>query len=382
MDDPRLRRAVAEVDLSAIRHNVRQARRAVGEGRNVLAVVKADAYGHGAVPVAQAALEAGASMLGVADAAEGAELRDAGIGCPIVMLGVLLEREIESVVRHQLSPTVTPPALIEPLDREAVKQDEALGVHVMVDTGMTRAGLPPADVPGVLKQIRESKKLRLAGLATHFASAEDPAKGFALEQLERFRKLLDTIGDRLPDGVLLHTANSAAIFALPEAHFDVVRQGLTLYGMYPDDSLREQVELRPALSLKASIAYLRSVPGGTPVGYGSTYVTSGPTTTAAVPLGYNDGYCRAYSNKAQALVSGRRVPVVGRVSMDCITLDVTAAPEAAVGDTVTLIGRDGQEAVAAEELAEIRGSIPYEVTCAIGRRVPRVYVDTDQEPES
>lgn len=367
-------RVWAEIDLSALRHNLSVIRQAVGPRVRILAVLKADAYGHGAVPCAWTALDAGCEMLGVGDSAEALQLREAGLPAPILILGAILEEEIPRVVQHDISVTVHSPDLLGLLDQEARRRGKTLKVHLKVDTGMARLGASPGRALDVARAVLERPHLRLEGLSTHFAAAADP-DAMRL-QLDRFRAAADELArDGIPPP-LLHAANSTALFTCPEAHFDMVRPGIALYGMDPGPLASLRLPLRPVLSLKTQVAFLKGVGEGVPVGYDGRARTARPTLLATCPAGYNDGYPYALSQRAEAVVRGRRVPVLGTVTMDYVTLDVGDVPGVAIGDEVTLIG----EGMRAEEVARRAGTIPYELTCRLGRRVKRVALNAAEMP--
>ncbi len=365
-------RVWAEIDLAALRHNLHVIRRAAGPRTRILGVVKADAYGHGALPVAWTALDAGCEILGVGDSNEAIQLREAGIPGPILILGAIVEEEIPKVVHYDVSVTVHSADLLGLLDEEARRRSRLLRVHLKVDTGMARLGCSPGRALDVARAVCDRPNLQLDGLSTHFASGSNADA--VREQLDLFRSVADELA---ADGIhppLLHAANSAALFTCPESHFDMVRPGIALYGMDPGPFARLGLPLQPVLSLKTQIAFLKGVPAGTPVGYDGRHRTARPTRIATCPAGYNDGYPHALSNRGEAVVRGRRAPVVGTVTMDYITLDVGDVPDCEVGDEVTLIG----PGLRAEELARRAGTIPYELTCRLGRRVGRIATNAGQ----
>jgi len=370
-------RTWATVDVSAVRHNVRLAREIVGPGVGVAAVVKAEAYGHGAAPVARAALEAGAAALVVANAQEGVELRGAGLDAPIIVIGASLTCDAEAIVAHGLAASLSPPAMLDAIQAEARRQGRKARVHLMVDLGMRRDGVTWDEALELASRLVAAREVELEGVASHFPTADSEDTRFAERQIAEFARLVADVSAIGLRPRYAHLAASAAILRLPQSHFNLVRLGILLYGMspLPRTAMATLAGWQPVLSWRARVVYLRRVAAGTEVGYGHTYVTPRATVLATLPVGYYDGYLRAYSNNADVLIHGRRVPVVGRVSMDYVTVDVGDVPEAAVGDVATLIGRDGAECIRAEELAERRGTIPYEVTCAIGPRVRRIYVE-------
>ena len=347
-------------------------REAVGPHTRILAVVKADAYGHGALPVAWTALDAGCEMLGVGDSGEAIELREGGIARPILILGAIVEDEIHAVVQHDVAVTVHSTDLLPLLDAEAGRRGRRLGVHLKIDTGMTRLGLSVARAPEVARAILSCRNLRLDGLSTHFATASDAEATQA--QLDRFGAARELLGRRSIRPPIVHAANSVGLFTRPDAHFDMVRPGIALYGLDPGPFAAMGLGLRSVLSLKTRIAYLKGVPEDTPVGYGGVHRTARATRVATCPVGYNDGYPYALSGRGEAVLRGRRVPLIGTVTMDYVMFDVGSIPEARIGDEVTLLG----EGLRVEEIARRIGTIPYEITCGLGKRVKQVPVDGGQ----
>lgn len=365
-------RVWAEIDLAALRHNISVVRRTLEPGVRTLAVMKADAYGHGALPAAWTALQAGCEMIGVGDSTEALELRESGIAGPILILGAIVEEEIPRVVQHDISVTVHSADLLPLLSEEARRRGRSLRVHLKIDTGMARLGASPGRALDVARAVLDRRNLELEGLSTHFACAANPDA--VREQLDLFRSVADELRR---DGItppILHAANSAAVFTCAESHFDMVRPGTALYGMDPGPLARLNLGLRPVLSLKTQIAFLKGVPEGTALGYDGRHTTSKPTRVATCPAGYNDGIPYALSNRGEAVLRGRRVSVVGSVTMDYILLDVGEVPDAAVGDEVTLIGAG----LKAEDLARRAGTIPLEITCRLGKRVGRIPANAEQ----
>ncbi|NOZ06797.1 MAG: alanine racemase [Chloroflexi bacterium] len=372
--DERVAPAWAEIDLSAIRHNVRALQNHAGSHVEIIAVVKANAYGHGAVPVSRAALDAGARSLAVARVSEGVALRQAGIDAPIFVMGYALPAEAESIVTHDLSPTVNTIALADSLEQLAVQHTRRLAVYLKVDTGMGRFGLLPDEVLPFAQQLLQRPHLRFSGLWTHFAVADEADKEYTHRQFQRYRQTVAILEDAGIPVPRKFTANSAAILDLPEMHLDAVRAGIALYGLYPSPHVSQDVALRPALSLKAHLGRVRKLPPGSDISYGRTYTTSRETPVGLVPVGYGDGYSRALSNRGKVLVRGHRVPIIGRICMDQFMVDLTTAPHATQDDEVVLIGSQGGERISAEEVASWLGTINYEVTTAIAARIPRHFV--------
>jgi len=373
-------RAWAEIDLNAVARNLAGFRQRVGPGVKVYAVVKADAYGHGAVPVAGTLASAGVDGLAVADAREGAELRKAGIEIPILILGKLTPEEYEPAVEHDLAVTIDDEAGVDRLSK-AVRANPGdkpaprrARVHLKADTGMGRLGAPPETVPAIAERVRNLPELELEGLYTHFSSAGSMNKTAMQEQLVAFRHLLDRLAKSGIKPPLIHAANSAAALAFPDSRFTLVRPGLALYGMDPGCCTRIGWRPEPALALRARVLHVKDVAREKTIGYERRWMATTDTRVATIPIGYADGYPLALTNTGTAIVRGHRVPVVGSVTMDYVMLDVGAVPEVREGDVVTFIGRDGGEEVRAEDVAAKAGSIPYEIVCRIGRRrVDRLY---------
>jgi len=365
----------AEIDLSAIAANVALACRLAGPETRVMAVVKADAYGHGAVPVARVALGAGATWLGVAIPEEAVPLREAGIACGILVLGPIAPDQADLVAAHDLDQCVSDQAQAEALDRAARARGRVLALHLKVDTGMGRVGLRPREVRRVAEKIWALPSVRLAGLMTHFADAEADEPGFAREQLVRFAEAARELAAAGIPAPLRHAANSAALLFLPEARLDLVRPGIMLYGYHPRGPRGgPESPLRPALRLRTAISQIQDVAQGESVSYGRTFVAPRDLRVATLPVGYADGCGRLLSNRGRVLIRGQRVPIVGRVCMDMTMVDVSGFPDVRVGDEAVLIGRQGADEITADEVAELQGTISYEVLCRIGPRVPRIYL--------
>ena len=363
-----LRHHTREIDLQAIRGNVRLIRSAVPEKTRLMAVVKADAYGHGAVQVAKAALEAGASFLAVASVEEGLQLRAAGFTAPILVLGLVNELSAEKAAFSELTLSVCTPEGIAACEHAAEKAGRMLYVHLCLDTGMGRIGArDEAELRAVLDALDEAWMVHLTGAFTHFADADGDDMTFTLEQLERFRALTAL----LPDKLLLHCANSAAIHRLmPEAAFGMVRMGISLYG-YPPVAC--DLPLQPCMRWTTEITHVKEILPGDTVSYGRTVEAETPLRVATVACGYGDGYHRAASGKAEVLIRGKRARILGRICMDQMMADVTGIPGVCPGDTVTLLGRDGGECITAEDIARWAGTISYEVLLAGTGRVHRVW---------
>lgn len=378
----------AEIDLAAIDHNLRALRKLTDPKVQMLASVKANAYGHGMVQVANQAIKSGVNMLGVARFGEGVLLRDAGIKAPILIFGHTPPDAARILLANDLIPTLASLTEAEVFSNAASHAGGKLTVHIKVDTGMGRIGLladslrPAHGEPSFAMAEDEIEKIvRLPGLApegiyTHFAGADLGNKTGARKQFERFTDLLARLSKRGTDFPIRHAANSAAIIDMPETHLDLVRPGISIYGLYPSEEvLRERISLKPAMALKARIAQLKRVPAGFQVSYGSTYTTAAPTVIATIPVGYADGFRRLLSSRGQMLVCGQRAPVVGRVCMDLTMLDVGHIPDLDPDAEVVILGRQGDEAIWADEIAGLLGTINYEVVSTVMARVPRVYLN-------
>jgi alanine racemase len=381
-----LRGPVAEISLAAIGQNL-QAIRKIVRNRPVIAVVKADAYGHGAVEVSKRLLKEGISYLAVAYINEAVELRDAGITVPVIVL--FDTEDVKSIFDFNLMPVICDMDNALSLSKEAKKRNIPLKVHVKVDTGMGRVGLHGKHVIRDLIKISDMHGLEITGLLSHFSEADLSDRTYAKFQLERFNEIREAVYGKLNRRIFSHIANSAAILSFQEAHLDAVRPGLMLYGYSPIKSMERRAKSReseknksqdigliPAMSIKTRILSIRNVPSGTPISYGRTFITKRPSRIGVIPLGYADGYNRLFSNNAEMLVNGKRVPVIGRVCMDLTMTDLTDVTGVKEDDEVVIIGRQGNESITAEELAFRSNTISYEILTTLGGRSKRRYVET------
>lgn len=366
------RPTAALINLLALDHNFQEVRGRAG-GRKVLAVVKAQAYGHGAVAVSRRLVDLGAGMLGVALVEEGRELREAGIHAPVLIMGAVFPGQADEVVRLGLTPAVASLAVARALSQAAQRRQAPVAVHIKIDTGMGRIGLSPEAAPDLIAEVMELEGVRVEGLMTHFADADLRDKQFASVQMDRFEDLITSLEKRGMSVPVRHAANSAAVLDYRRALFTMVRPGVMLYGYNPLEG-GAGADLRPVLSLVTRIAFLKRTPAGVPISYGRTFITGRESLIATIPIGYADGYSRGLSNRGEAIVHGKRVPVAGRVCMDMTMLDVTDVPGVAEGDEVVLIGSQGAERITADDVAAKTGTISYEVLCGISGRVPRVYI--------
>ncbi len=362
-----------EVDLGALAYNYHQLRQLAPPSVKFLAVVKADAYGHGAIPVSKKMEELGTDFLGVATVKEGVELRNGGIKKPILVLSGIYQEDAEEVLDYQLTPMVYRLEIAEALSAAARKKGKKIPVHIKVDTGMGRIGVFFEEAPVFANRMRRFGNLEIEGVASHFSTADEGNSSFTEEQLKRFSRTIEEMKKLDIDPPFCHIANSAALVNLPAAYFTLVRPGIMLYGSYPSPSLKTKVSLRQVMSWKSRIADLKKVPVGYPISYGRTFVTERPSFIAAIPVGYADGYNRLLSNRGEVLIKGRRAPVVGRVCMDWTMVDVTAIPGVEVGDEVVLMGSQSGQEITPEEMGEWIGTISYEILCSVGKRVQRIY---------
>lgn len=365
----------AEVNLANLRHNLRVIQRTAG-GAEVWAVLKADGYGHGAKGVARTLERAGASGICVALLEEGIELREAGIRVPILVTGGYFGRAFGEVLRHSLTPVLHDPAQVEELaDEVRYSGAEPATVHVKIDTGMSRLGVLPREVPKMAEVLGRHPQVRVSGLMTHFACADGTDADSLNHQLDLFDAATASLRSLGIDPPLRHAANSAAVLSSPRSHLKVVRPGIALFGVEPRAGICK--ELRPVMTVRTDIVAVREIPAGQSVGYGATWTAQRTSRIATIPMGYADGLSRALSNRGELLVRGKRVPVAGVVSMDMTMLDVTEVPDVRVGDECVVLGTQkgpqGQDTISAEEIAAHRGTIPWEVLTDISRRVPRFY---------
>jgi alanine racemase len=341
--------------------------------------VKADAYGHGAVECARALERLGADWFGVALPEEGAQLRDAGIAKPILCLGAFWPGQERMLIERGLTTAVFDIARLQRLDRAARSVNAVVDFHLKVDTGMGRLGVPTSELPDFLEAASTFRNVRLDGVMTHFASADLPDKAeFTRQQMARFQAACEMIRARGHRPTWVHQSNSAAAHAYPVARGNMVRLGGVLYGLWRDSTNPsvEPFDWKPVMSVHSRVAFLKTVPPGTALGYGNTYVTGRESLIATLPVGYEDGLRRSLSSRGKVIVRGRMAPIVGRISMDLTLIDVTDVPGVAVGDLVTLIGRQGDRQISAEEVAVEAGTMSYEVTCGFSPRVPRVYLES------
>lgn len=369
-------RVYETVNLDAVRQNMDAMRANLKEGTAMIGVVKADGYGHGSVPVACAIDE---YVWGYATATleEAVILRRHGITKPILILGVTPESSYDGLIEYDIRPTIFRYESAAQLSQLAVQAGKTVSIHLAVDTGMSRIGYRVTEeAADEAARISRLPGIRIEGLFTHFARADERDKSVTEHQMALYKQFVSSLSDRGVTIPVLHCSNSAGILELPNANFNAVRAGISIYGLYPSDEVeRETVHLTPVMELKSTITYIKSISPGTAVSYGGTFTAERETVVATIPVGYGDGYPRSLSSRADVLIRGRRARILGRVCMDQMMVDVTEIPEAREGDEVTLIGKDGEDEITVEELARTGGGFHYEILCDIGKRVPRIYTE-------
>lgn len=361
----------AEINLGNLSYNYEQIKKILAPKTKIMVTIKADAYGHGLVPVAKRLLSSRVEYLAVASIDEGIRLRQANIKLPILVLGAILKSDIEPLFRDNLTPALCTEDLAIALNNRAGYFKRKINVQIKVDTGMGRLGVLYNDALRFVKKIHKLKFVNIEGIFTHFALA-DTDRDFTLYQIDLFKRLIAKLKESGIHIPLVHTANSMGIIGYKNSHFNMVRPGLAIYGLYPAENLK--IKLKPVLSLKTKIIYIKNVPRGYGISYGHDYVTKKETKIVTLPIGYGDGYPRNLSNQAPVLIKGRRFKISGRVCMDQLMVDVGDF-RVKVGDEVVLIGFQGKNKISAEELARLSGTISYEIVCGMGSRIPRVYID-------
>lgn len=370
-------RAWVEIDLAALTHNVKQLKNLLSPQTELMTVVKADAYGHGAVAVSQTALSVGASWLGVATIPEGIELREAGIEAPILLLGAThTAQQVKAIAQWHLQPTICTAKQALIFSEVLVGLNQSLPVHAKLDTGMSRLGAPWQEATEFVQLVKGLPNLKLASIYSHLATADSPDTAVMKEQHQRFERAIAQIKTSGINPSSLHLANSAAALADPDLHYDLVRVGLATYGLYPAPHLQNVVDLKPAMQVKAKVTQVKTIESGTGVSYGYQFIAQRQTKIAVVGVGYADGIPRNLSNKMQVLVRGKFVPQVGAVTMDQLMLDVTDIPDLEVGEVVTLLGKDGENQITADDWAATLGTISWEIICGFKHRLPRVAVSS------
>ncbi len=366
------RPTIAEIDLRSLEYNYQQLKKKIPARVKLLAVVKADAYGHGAIPVSRKLERLGVAYLGVAISDEGVELRRGGVKAPILILGGIYEEDVDRILEFDLTPAVFQKESLKLLTKAAERWKKKVRIHIKVDTGMGRLGVPLNHWPAFLKELKRFPRIEIEGILSHFSMTDDQ-DGYTTYQWGKFQRAVAVAKKMGISCKYLHMASSAILTAFPSYSGNLVRPGIMLYGSYPSPVFKKVIRLKPVLTLRTHIHFLKRVPPGTKISYGGIFTTKRESLIATLPIGYADGYSRHLSNKGEVLVRERRAPVVGRVCMDFMMVDVTDIPKVSSGDEVILIGRQGRQKITAEEIAEKINSISYEVLCSIGKRIPRIY---------
>ena len=385
MDMKTYSRVYAEIDLDAIIHNMAQMQSRISKETKIMGVIKTDGYGHGAVPIGRE-LESLAVTWGYATATveEAQILRRNGLKKPILVLGAAFQEQYGALMTEDIRATVFSLRQAQQMEEAAAQAGAHITVHIKIDTGLSRLGFQATEEAAEeIAQIAAMPHMIIEGIFTHFAKSDARDKTMAREQMERFLKIRKFLADRQVIVPIVHCSNSAAIIDLPEANMDVVRAGISLYGMWPSDEVqKENLDLKPVLSLKSRIVFLKDLEPDRTISYGATYKTNGWQRIATIPVGYGDGYPRSLSNKGFVLLHGKKAPICGRICMDQFMVDVTHIKEAKEGDTVVLIGTDGTECISMEEIGALSGRFNYEFACDLGKRIPRVYVKNGRVTET
>jgi len=367
-----------EIDLNALRHNLLAIKKRVGPQVKIMGIVKADAYGHGDYEVSRVLLNHGVEMLGIAILEEGIHLRDKGIQAPLLLLGGIFEDQIDAVIQYDLIPTVYDLKLAGVLSKKANYFNKAVKIHVYVDTGMGSIGVKYDRAIEFVKSLQDMKNLFIDGIYTHCSCSDEKESAYTNLQTGRFKDILAALDEIKICIPLRHMANSGAIIGYPDAYFTMVRPGLSLYGLYPSEEVSRDIGVRPVMNFKTRVIHIKDMEPGDVVGYGGTYKITKPTRVATLPFGYDDGYNRLLSSQGKVIIRGIKAPIIGRVCMDQCFVDVSHIKEVSVGDEVVVYGSQGQETISIESIAKQLNTIPYEVTCSVSKRVPRIYINQEK----
>ena len=368
------RATFVEINLESFCHNLRSIKSLIGNNVQTMAILKADAYGHGAVPCARIAVASGAHYLGAGVIEEGIELRKSGINTPILILGSIFANEVEDLVYYDLATILCNLPLAQALSKEGRKQNKIVSVHIKLDTGMNRLGVSPKYSTTLLDQIHNLPNLKIEGISTHFSSADNEDLSITQVQIEKFRTTLA----KLKNVPIVHCANTSALLRIPESHFNMVRPGLILYGSLPSPSLdkvliQKENHFQPVMQWKSQIILIKPIAKGQPISYSGSFITRQNSLVATLPIGYADGLHRSLSNKIDVLIRGKRAPQIGNICMDMTLIDVTKIQGVEEGDEVVLFGEQEGQVIQVEEMAIKGETIPYEILCNVGKRVPRIY---------
>lgn len=369
------RPAWIEIDLPAIAHNLKQIRKMVGKNVAIMSVVKADAYGHGAIKASRVAIDSGIERLGVALPEELMVLREANITVPIHILSDITESAIEECVFYDAVPSINNFEIAKKLDKEAKKQNKRIKIHVKIDTGMSRSGIMPQKAVEFLGDIKSLQNVFVEGLLTHFATADKPGSDYTSSQAAKFKEVCDSLAAKGLKPPMIHASNSAATVLLPQYAFDMVRIGIMTYGLHPCKATKDKIDLKPAFKVKARISRIETVPKGTGVSYAATYIAGKDVKIATLPIGYGDGYSRLLSNRSCSIINGVMCRNVGNITMDQMMVELPDGLEAKTGDIATLIGSETENSISVDDISKTLGTINYEVTCMFTKRLPRIYID-------
>jgi len=373
-------RVIAEINLDAISNNIKEIQKNISKDTEIMAVVKADAYGHGAIEVSRILIENGVQRLAVAILDEGKQLREEGFNVPILILGYTPAEQAGELVSYDLIQTVFSFEMAKAISDSAVKQNKKAKIHLKIDTGMSRIGFKPdKESIKTIKEINQLPNINIEGIFTHFSSADEADTSFTQQQFSIFNafiKALEEEGLKIP---VKHCSNSAGFMLDEKMHMNLIRPGIIIYGLYPSNEVnKEKIHLKPAMSLKSQVVFVKEVEENTPVSYGRKFITSKKTKVATIPVGYADGYSRRLSSSGRVLINGEYAPIIGNICMDQFMLDVSHISDVEVGTEVVLIGQQGQNSISAEEIADIIGTINYEVVCMVGKRIPRLYIENKE----
>ncbi|HQD51173.1 MAG TPA: alanine racemase [Defluviitaleaceae bacterium] len=373
-------RVIAEINLDAISNNIKEIQKNISKDTEIMAVVKADAYGHGAIEVSRILIENGVQRLAVAILDEGKQLREEGFNVPILILGYTPAEQAGELVSYDLIQTVFSFEMAKAISDSAVKQNKKAKIHLKIDTGMSRIGFKPdKESIKTIKEINQLPNINIEGIFTHFSSADEADTSFTQQQFSIFNafiKALEEEGLKIP---VKHCSNSAGFMLDEKMHMNLIRPGIIIYGLYPSNEVnKEKIHLKPAMSLKSQVVFVKEVEENTPVSYGRKFITSKKTKVATIPVGYADGYSRRLSSSGRVLINGEYAPIIGNICMDQFMVDVSHISDVEVGTEVVLIGQQGHNSISAEEIADIIGTINYEVVCMVGKRIPRLYIENKE----
>lgn len=372
-----IRPAWAEINLSNLHYNIRNIISKVGSPDKIIGIIKADAYGHGAIKIAEALISNDIKTFAVATLNEAITLREAGIKEDIILLGLVPDIYIDIVINYDITPIVSRLQNAEALSTSASKVDKTVSAFIAIDTGMGRIGYLPWDKNAVseIKEISQLSNFKIVGLFSHMATADSADKAFSHQQEQRFNEFYNRLTSACI-GIPIRTfANSASVIEFPSIYFDAVRPGIILYGCYPSDEIdKSSLPLKPVMSVKANIIHIKDVPAGFSVGYGRKFITNNRSRIATIGLGYADGFPRPYSSSGEVIINGVKAPIAGNICMDQCMIDVTSVPSVEIGDEVIIMGTDGKNIITAEDIAKVTGTINYEILCAFGQRLPKVYI--------